>query len=83
MCDESARITGTDPGSSPSRAAARTLTDVRHTLGVFPSFLGAGPSWWYSATSSMKPTIFALSSARSSAGIQYSRMVRPPAWWTW
>jgi len=31
MCDESARITGTDPGSSPSRAAARTLTDLRQS----------------------------------------------------
>src|SRR5580704_1476922 len=30
MCDEPAQITDTDPGSSPSRAAPRTLTDVRH-----------------------------------------------------
>ena len=29
MCDEPAEITGTDPGSSPSRAAPRTLTDAR------------------------------------------------------
>jgi hypothetical protein len=42
---------------------------------------GAG-SWWYSATSSIGPRMFALSSARSSAGIQYSRIVRPPAWRT-
>src|SRR5215471_4408977 len=31
--DEPAQITGTDPGSSPDRAAPRTLTDVRRTLG--------------------------------------------------
>lgn len=37
---------------------------------------------WYSAVTSMVPTMFALSAARSSAGIQYSRMVLPPTWWT-
>jgi hypothetical protein len=36
---------------------------------------------WYSATTSMRPTMLALSSVMSSAGIQYSVMVRPPAWW--
>lgn len=30
------------------------------------------------ATSSIRPTMFAVSSATSSAGIQYSKIVRPP-----
>lgn len=34
------------------------------------------------ATSSMLPTMLALSSASSSAGIQYSRIVWPPTWCT-
>jgi hypothetical protein len=41
MCDESARITGTDPDSSPDRAAARTLTDVGHTVRVVVSSISA------------------------------------------
>ena len=33
-------------------------------------------------TTSMVPSMLAFNSSRSSAGIQYSRMVSPPTWWT-
>jgi hypothetical protein len=35
-----------------------------------------------SAVTSMVPTMLAFSTARSSAGIQYSKMVWPPTWCT-
>ncbi len=35
---------------------------------------------WYWETTSIVPTMLAFSSLRSSAGIQYSRMVWPPTW---
>jgi hypothetical protein len=37
---------------------------------------------WYSAVTSIVPTMLAFRAGRSSAGIQYSRMVFPPAWRT-
>jgi hypothetical protein len=35
---------------------------------------------WYSAVTSIVPTMLAFKAGRSSAGIQYSRMVLPPTW---
>jgi hypothetical protein len=37
---------------------------------------------WNSAINSILPTMLAFSASRSPAGIQYSRMVWPPTWWT-
>jgi hypothetical protein len=42
MCVEPAQITSTNPGSSPSRAAPRTLTDVRLAGSLTDSGFGAG-----------------------------------------
>lgn len=39
-------------------------------------------SAWYPATTAITPTIASFNPSRSSAGIQYSRIVLPPTCWT-
>lgn len=74
------------PQARGGRALGPVGLELSEPLGPLDDFhpchAHAGPgteSRWYSAMTSIRPTMFALNSGRSSAGIQYSRMVRPPA----
>lgn len=63
-------------GASPAQVTAMTP----HTGALFRRSQRGRQR--YSAVTSMVPTMLAFRAGRSPAGIQYSRMVLPPAWWT-
>ena len=44
--------------------------------------LSVSASRWYSAVTVIRLAMLILNASRSSHGIQYSKMVRPPAWRT-